>query len=170
MPKNSGTFGLMDRQVADYVKNLREKTLFLPALRCWPGFRTKYVHYDRDERRVGETKQTLRSLFRYAWDGISSFSDVPLQWIAGLGFLISGAAFLWACILAAVRVLQFFGYFETLRVLGFTTNVLAILFMGGVQLLAIGVVGVYISRIFVEVKDRPVYVVRGVSSSDAKDM
>ncbi|MCF7849383.1 MAG: glycosyltransferase family 2 protein [Kiritimatiellales bacterium] len=166
MPRNSGTFGLMDRHVADHVRDLRERSLFFPALRCWPGFETEYVYYDRDLRFAGETKQSFRRLLSYAWDGITSFSDVPLQWITGMGFLISGAAFLYSCVLLIQRVLQFFGFLQGLEVLGFTTIVLAVLFMGGVQLIAVGVVGTYISRIFVEVKDRPLYITKNVSSSE----
>jgi polyisoprenyl-phosphate glycosyltransferase len=165
MPMNSGTFGLMDRKVADHVRKLRERTLFFPALRCWPGFKIEYVYYDRQERFDGKTKQSVRRLINYAWDGITSFSDAPLQWITAVGFIISGLAFLYACLLFVQRILQFFGFFQDLQVLGFTTIVLSILFVGGVQLMAIGVVGTYISRIFVEIKDRPPYIAESVACS-----
>lgn len=165
MPKDSGTFGLMDRRVADQVKSLREKNPFFPALRCWPGYSTGYVEYDRELRFSGETKQSYRRLINYAWDGVTSFSDAPLRCITSVGFLISSLAFLYACVLLVQRIFQFFGFFADLRVLGFTTIVLAILFMGGVQLMAIGIIGTYLSRIFVEVKDRPMYVVDEVLTS-----
>lgn len=169
IPPNSGTFGLMDRVVADHIRNLRERSLFYPALRCWAGYEKSEIFYDRDERLAGETKQSFRRLLNYAWDGVTNFSDVPLQMITTIGFFISGAAFLYGLFLVFQRIMQFFGCFQGLEVLGFTTIVVAVLFMGGIQMIAIGIIGTYLSRIFREVKDRPLYLVGGLSGSDCGD-
>lgn len=159
MPRNSGTFGLMDRRVCDHVRALNEVSLFLPALRCWPGFRREIVWYDRQARAAGKPKQSLSRLLVYAWDGIVSFSERPLRWITRLGLVVSLCGFAYAGILIVQRILQLFGYLKDLEVLGFTTIVVAILCIGGLQLMAIGVVGEYIARIFREIKHRPVFIV-----------
>jgi dolichol-phosphate mannosyltransferase len=162
MPRNSGTFGLMDRRVADHVRSLPESSLFLPALRCWPGFKRALVWYDRRQRAAGKPKQSLSRLFGYAWDGIISFSERPLRWITRLGLVVSLAGFAYAALLVVQRILQLFGYFKDLEVLGFTTIVVAVLCMGGLQLIAIGVVGEYIARIYREVKHRPIFIVESI--------
>ncbi len=159
MPRDSGTFGLMDRRVCDHVLALHEVSLFLPALRCWPGFRREIVWYDRQARAAGKPKQSLSRLLVYAWDGIVSFSERPLRWITRLGLIVSLGGFAYAGMLIVQRILQLFGYFKGLEVRGFTTIVVAILCVGGLQLVAIGVVGEYIARIFREIKHRPVFIV-----------
>lgn len=164
MPQGSGTFGLFDRKIAEHIKTLNEVTLFLPALRHWPGYRREVVYYDRQERAAGETKQSLSRLFRYAWDGIVSFSELPLRWITVVGVLVSLCGFAYAALLIVQRVLQAFGYFTDFEVLGFTTIVVAVLTMGGLQLIALGVVGEYVARIYREAKHRPVFLVDEVFS------
>ncbi|HYO23806.1 MAG TPA: glycosyltransferase family 2 protein [Lacipirellulaceae bacterium] len=162
MPRDSGTFGLMDRRVTEHLRQLHEVSLFLPALRCWPGYRRELVWYDRQERAAGKPKQSLSRLFAYAWDGIVSFSERPLRWITRMGLAVSLAGFAYAAVLVVQRILQLFGYLKELEVLGFTTIVVAVLCVGGLQLIAIGVVGEYIARIFREVKHRPVFIVASV--------
>jgi glycosyltransferase involved in cell wall biosynthesis len=168
MPRDSGTFGLMDRRVCDHVRALHEVSLFLPALRCWPGFRREIVWYDRQARAAGKPKQSLSRLLVYAWDGIVSFSERPLRWITRLGLIVSMCGFAYAGILIVQRILQFFGYFRGLEVMGFTTIVVAILCIGGLQLMAIGVVGEYIARIFREIKHRPIFIVNRVMDATAE--
>jgi glycosyltransferase involved in cell wall biosynthesis len=162
MPRNSGTFGLMDRVVADHVRAMPEQNLFLPALRCWVGYQHATVWYDRSGRAVGEPKQSLRKLFAYAWDGITSFSEIPLKAITLLGVLFSSCGFLYACTLVAVKLLQAFGLLAQLQVLGFTTLAVAIIAFGGIQLICIGVIGEYVARIYREVKRRPHFIVETV--------
>lgn len=162
MPPNSGTFGLMDRKVADHVKELSEVSLFLPALRHWPGYNQQIVWYARQERVAGETKQSLTRLFAYAWDGIISFSELPLQWITIVGMLVSLAGFAYAAVLIGQRILQLMGYLKGLEVLGFTTIIVAILCIGGLQLIALGILGQYIARIYREAKKRPLYLVKEI--------
>lgn len=166
MPANSGMFSLVDRVVVDRLVAARETNLFLPALKCWYGFPQTTIEYARSERAVGEPKQSFPKLFRYALDGLFSFSDLPLQWIAGIGALICLASFFYAGVLVIEKFLQIFGYFQELRVLGFTTVAVAIFGLSGVQLLSLGIIGQYLARVYRESKGRPVYVVEAMASSD----
>jgi len=167
MPKNSGTFGLMDRTVADHLRQMPELNLFLPAQRSWVGFQKDIVWYDREPRTIGAPKQSLRRLFSYAWDGIANFSELPLKLISILGLLFSLVGFAYAGILFAIKVAQFAGYFPTLIVQGFTTIAVAMLCLGGIQLVCLGIIGEYLARIYREVKRRPLYLVDRVHSSSA---
>jgi dolichol-phosphate mannosyltransferase len=166
MPANSGMFSLVDRVVVDRLTAARETNLFLPALKCWYGFPQTTIEYARKDRAVGEPKQSFHKLFRYAMDGLFSFSDLPLQWIAGLGAIICLASFIYAGFLVMEKFLQFFGYFPELRVLGFTTLAVAIFGLSGVQLLSLGIIGQYLARVYRESKGRPVYVVETIYTSD----
>jgi polyisoprenyl-phosphate glycosyltransferase len=166
MPMNSGMFSLVDRVVVAHLVAARETNLFLPALKCWYGFPQATIEYARKERAVGDPKQSLRKLFRYALDGLFSFSDLPLQWIAALGGMICLASFAYAGLLVIEKILQMFGYFPELRVLGFTTLAVAVFGLSGVQLLSLGIIGQYLARVYRESKGRPIYVVENVLSSD----
>lgn len=154
IPSDTGIFGLLDRRAADELRRLSERNRFLPGLRSWIGFQTETVYYDRAGRAAGEPKQTLRRLVRYAMDGVLSFSYKPLRLMTYAGALISLAGFSLAVYFVAKRLLGV----ETAET-GFTTLVTLILGMGGVQLLALGLVGEYIARIYDEVKNRPLYIV-----------
>ena len=168
MPKGSGTFGLMDKKVANAVRAMPELNIFLPALRSWVGYPHGYVWYDRAARE-GKPKQTLSKLFNYAWDGILSFSELPLRTISWVGVLISLIGFGYASVLIAIKISQLFGYFEDLIVPGFTTIAVAVLCVGGVQLVSLGVIGQYIARIYREVKQRPLYLTEEIVTSEATD-
>ena len=157
MPKDSGTFALMDRRLADELKAMPERGMFLPAQRGWLGFKIASVSYDRSAR-VGEPKQSYRKLFAYAWEGITSFSVFPLQLISIAGFCISLFGFGYAAVLLAIKLLQLLGCFQKLEILGFTTISVSILCLGGIQLLSLGIIGSYLSKVFYEVKRRPLYV------------
>jgi dolichol-phosphate mannosyltransferase len=167
MPRNSGMFSLVDRVVADHLTAARETNLFLPALKCWYGYPQTTVSYARQNRAAGAPKQSFRRLFRYAMDGLLSFSDLPLQWIAAIGAVLCLASFVYAGFLLTEKLLQTFGFFPSLRVLGFTTLAVAIFFFGGLNLFALGVVGQYLARIYREIKGRPLYVVESILSSEA---
>jgi len=158
MPKNSGTFALMDRVVADQLRRMSELSVFLPALRCWVGFRQEVIWYDRVARE-GEPKQSMVKLFGYAWNGITSFSTAPLKLISLLGLLISMIGFSYAALLILVRFLQLFGLFPSLVVQGFTTLAVAVLCLGGIQLICLGILGEYLDKVYTEVKRRPPYIV-----------
>lgn len=165
MPKNSGTFGLMDRAIAEQLRRMPELNLFLPALRCWVGFRQEIVWYDRAVR-SGAPKQSFARLCSYAWNGITSFSTVPLKMISLLGILISAIGFSYAAVLLFVRFLQWWGWFPSLIVQGFTTLAVAVLCLGGIQLLCLGIIGEYLGKIYTEVKGRPAYVVAETLQSE----
>jgi dolichol-phosphate mannosyltransferase len=161
MPRDSGTFGLMDRVIVNQLLTMPELNVFLPALRCWAGFRQEIVWYDR-QARAGEPRQSLHKLISYAWNGITSFSTIPLRMISFLGLAISVVGFGYGLFLVGVRLLQAVGYFQNLAVPGFTTVAVAILCLGGIQLLCLGIIGEYINKVYVEVKRRPPFIVEEV--------
>jgi dolichol-phosphate mannosyltransferase len=161
IPSQAGIFGLLDKQAVEELKGFTEKNRFFPGLRSWVGFTQGIVHYDRQDRAAGEPKQSLNRLIRYALDGVFSFSYKPLRIMTGMGILISSAGFILACIfiikrLAGLEIAQ----------TGFTTLVTLLLFLGGVQLIAIGLLGEYLARIYDEVKQRPLYIVKSLYGFD----
>ncbi|MFH1350399.1 MAG: glycosyltransferase family 2 protein [Pseudomonadota bacterium] len=152
---HSGIFGLIDRQAIEEMNRFTEKNRFFPGLRSWVGFRQGVVYYDRDARSAGRPKQSIRRLIHYALDAVFSFSYKPLRIMTGVGICISAAGFSLACVfvvkrLAGIEIAQ----------TGFTTLVTLVLFLGGVQLVAIGLLGEYLARIYDEVKQRPLYIVK----------
>jgi dolichol-phosphate mannosyltransferase len=151
---DAGIFGLMDRSVVNEFNRLSERNRFIPGLRSWLGFRQASVSYDRADRAAGKPKQTLGRLIRYAADGMVSFSYKPLRAATWLGFSASAAAFA----LAIFYVVTFFTWHKEIS--GFTTEIVCILFFGGVQLISVGILGEYVGRIYEEVKQRPLYIVR----------
>lgn len=153
--KNTGTFGLLDRVAVEAVKQLPERNRFFPGLRTWVGFKTGEVLYDRKERAAGEAQQTFGKLIRYALDGVFSFSYLPLRVLTYTGICIALLGFAAAAFYASRRI---FGI-ETAPT-GYTTLVTIVLFLGGVQLIGIGVLGEYLARVYDEVKQRPPYIVR----------
>lgn len=165
MPMNSGMFCLIDRVIIDRLVAARETNLYLPALKSWYGYPQTTVEYARKGREVGTPKQSMRKLFGQALDALFSFSDLPLQWIAAAGAFICLPSFLYAGVLIVEKILQMFGYFPELRVLGFTTLAVAVFGLSGAQLLSLGIIGQYLARIYRESKGRPVYIVESVLSS-----
>jgi glycosyltransferase involved in cell wall biosynthesis len=151
---DAGIFGLMDRAVVNEFNRLPERNRFIPGLRSWLGFRQASVLYNRADRAAGKPKQTLGRLIRYAADGMVSFSYKPLRAATWLGFCASVVAFA----LAIFYIVTFFTWHKTIS--GFTTEIVCILFFGGVQLISVGILGEYIGRIYEEVKQRPLYIVR----------
>jgi len=154
---DAGIFGLMDRSVVQEFNRLPERNRFIPGLRNWLGFRRTSVSYARAERAAGKPKQSLTRLIRYAADGMVSFSYKPLRAATWLGFCASVFAF----ILAIFYVITFFAWRK--QISGFTTEIVCILFFGGVQLISVGILGEYVGRIYEEVKQRPLYIVRELS-------
>ncbi len=150
-----GVFSLLDRRAVDEVLRLPERNRFLPGLRAWIGFDQQTVFYDRQARAGGAPKQTLTRLVRYAADAIFSFSYKPLRIMVTLGMAISAVGFVLAVVYITKRLLGL----ETAQT-GFTTLVTLVLFLGGIQLAAVGLLGEYLGRIYDEVKRRPLYLVR----------
>ncbi len=152
VPVDVGDFRLMDRRVVERFKELRERDRFVRGLVSWIGLKQTGVHYSRDKRYAGETKYPYFKMIRFALDGITSFSDLPLKLATWFGYVTSAAAFLYAC---SVVVQKALGY----TVQGWATIMVATLFLGGVQLISLGIIGEYLGRVFNEVKARPLYVI-----------
>ncbi len=161
MTEKAGVFSLMDRTVVDHLNRLPEHNRFLPGLRNWVGFRKTSVMYDRSDRVAGKPKQTLKRLLRYGMNAVFSFSYKPLRLSFYLGLIVSFLFFMYALVLIINRI------FNIDFVKGFTTPTVTIMFLGGVQLIAIGILGEYLARIYDEVKRRPSFIISDVwSSSD----
>ncbi len=154
IPAQAGVFGLLDRRAVAEFNRLPERNRFIPGLRSWIGFDQRTVSYDRMDRQAGEPKQSLGRLFRYAMDGVFGFSYKPLRIMTYAGAGISGLGFATA-ITFIVRRLAGFEVAQT----GFTTLITVSLTLGGVQLIALGLLGEYLGRIYDEVKQRPLYIV-----------
>jgi glycosyltransferase involved in cell wall biosynthesis len=152
---NTGTFGLLGHHALQAFVQLPERHRFFPGLRSWIGFTTADVGYDRQERAAGAPKQTLRRLVRYAVDGFFSFSYLPLRFLTYTGILVSGLGFALGLFFIVKRLLGI----ETATT-GFTTLVALVTFLGGIQLIGIGVLGEYLGRVYDEVKQRPIYLVK----------
>ncbi|HWA09849.1 MAG TPA: glycosyltransferase family 2 protein [Opitutaceae bacterium] len=152
---NSGTFGLLGGAALEAFNRLPERHRFFPGLRAWVGFPRADVPYDRQERAAGQPQQTLRRLIRYAADGVFSFSYLPLRVLTGFGLFVAFMGFAAAVFYAARRILNI----ETAPT-GYTTLVTLLLFIGGVQLIGIGVLGEYLGRVYDEVKQRPNFIVK----------
>jgi polyisoprenyl-phosphate glycosyltransferase len=152
---NTGTFGLLGRPALEAFVQLPERHRFFPGLRTWIGFTTADVLYDRQERAAGAPKQTFRRLVRYAIDGFFSFSYLPLRVLTYSGIFVSGLGFALGLFFVVKRLLGI----ETATT-GFTTLVTLVTFLGGIQLIGIGVLGEYLGRVYDEVKQRPIYLVK----------
>ncbi len=154
IPTDTGDFRLMDRRVVEQLKRMRERSRFVRGMVSWVGFRQCKVEYVRESRLAGETKYPLKKMVRFAVDGILSFSQVPLRFSSALGFLCSVFSFAFMLYVLGVK------YFHPEMVIqGWTSLFVACLFLGGVQLIAIGILGEYIGRIYDEIKARPLYIV-----------
>jgi dolichol-phosphate mannosyltransferase len=153
IPLDTGDFSLMDRQVVDALRALPERTRFLRGLRSWVGLRQLGIPYRRHAREAGVSKYSLARLFKLAFDGIFSFSTVPLKLALVLGLLVSAGGFLGILTVIYLRLSHSFD------LPGWASLMVIVLFLGGIQLVTIGIVGEYIARIYEEVKSRPLYLV-----------
>ena len=162
IPQDTGDFRLMDRRVVDALKRLPERTRFMKGLFAWVGYKQTYITYDRDPRHSGDTKWNYWKLWNFAIDGIVSFSSTPLKVWSYLGLIISVVAFFYASFLV-IRTLLL-----GIDVPGYASLMVAILFLGGVQLVSLGIIGEYLGRVYEEVKQRPLYLVREVYGDSAK--
>jgi dolichol-phosphate mannosyltransferase len=153
IPVDTGDFRIMDRKIVEVLKRMPEQEKFLRGQIAWAGFRQTYIEYDRDSRNAGKTGYTFRKMFRLALDGITGFSNLPLKFATVTGFLVSGIAFLMAIYTLYSR------FIIKEYVPGWTSLMLTVLFIGGVQLISIGIIGEYISRLGTNLRRRPLYVV-----------
>ncbi len=158
IPTDTGDFCLMDRQVVDILNAMPERIRYVRGLRAWVGFRQTAVQFERDPRFAGVVKYTFPKTFRLAINGLIAFSRVPLQVATYLGLFAAGVA-----LLMVVLVLYWRLFEASSRLIGFAAIAVAVLFLGAVQLVCIGILGEYIGRIYEEVKGRPLYTVQEVA-------
>lgn len=154
IPNDAGDFCIMSRRVVDQLNKMPERNRFVRGLRSWVGFRQTGMEYDRAARNAGKPKYTFRGLLKLAFDGIFSFSYLPLRISTVLGLIISSLGLLYA---AYIFVKSLVGGFSDLQ--GWPTVVVSVLVLGGVQLVMLGIMGEYLGRIYEELKGRPQYVV-----------
>jgi len=158
IPRNTGDFRLIDRKVVNELKRFKEHNRFLRGMVSFVGFKQVAVQFDRDERNAGETGYPLKKMIKFAADGIFSFSTAPLKLISNVGYLIAGISFLGILYAIAIKV-------SGTVVPGWTFIVTSVLFIGGIQLIMLGVLGSYIGRIYTEAQDRPLYMVNTIYTS-----
>lgn len=152
-PRDAGDFRLLDRRAVTALRAMPERSRFLRGMTVWVGYTQGSIPYRRDPRYAGDTRYSWRTLIRMSLDALSSFSHVPLQVATLLGFVVSFLAFLGIPYTIINRLLGFY-------VEGLSTLLFAVLMLGGIQLITLGIIGEYISRIYDEVKRRPLYIVR----------
>ncbi|HSF81559.1 MAG TPA: glycosyltransferase family 2 protein [Anaerolineales bacterium] len=154
IPMDTGDFRLLDRKVVDVLSKMRERHRFLRGMSVWVGFNQTGVKYRRAARFAGATKYPFRKMFKFAWDAVTSFSYLPLQIAMYLGFISAGVSILAIPVVAIMRLAGSQAFF------GQATTLIAVLFLGGVQLISLGILGEYIGRLYDEAKGRPLYIVR----------
>jgi dolichol-phosphate mannosyltransferase len=154
IPLDAGDFCIMDRRAVETLNGMPERNRFVRGIRSWVGLDQVGLAYERQARHAGQEKYSYRRLVYLALDGLISFSFVPLRMITVIGFVISAISIVLAAIYFVQRLVV------GPNPLGLTTTIVAVLFLAGVQLITLGVIGEYVGRIFEEVKRRPLYVVR----------
>lgn len=163
IPLDTGDFRLMDRKIVDYLKKMPEQNKFLRGQIAWLGFNQTQVIFNRSKRKHGKTGYPLKKMFKFAIDGITSFSDKPLLLVSQLGFIISFITFI--VIIYAI----YSHYILNITITGWTSLIISSMFIGGVQLISIGIIGEYISRINKNIINRPMYIIKS-SNLEEKNM
>ena len=153
IPVDTGDFRVIDKKIVDILRDMPEQQKYLRGQISWIGFNQTYVEYDRDVRHAGQTGYTYKKMMRFALDGITSFSNFPLKFATAAGFIVSGISFLMMLYALYSRFIS--KDYEP----GWTSLMLAVLFIGGIQLIGIGIIGEYISRMGANVRKRPLYIV-----------
>lgn len=162
IPLDVGDFRLISRDVLDYLKKMKEYDKYIRGQIAWLGFKSTYVMFERDERKFGKTNYPFRKMLRLAFNGITAFSDSPLKLATQLGFIVCVISFL-------IVLFALYGYFFEREVVpGWASTIISITFLGGVQLLSLGIIGEYISRIINNVRDRPLYVIDEMTIESSK--
>jgi dolichol-phosphate mannosyltransferase len=160
IPLDTGDFRLMDRKVVDVMNGMRERHRFLRGMSVWVGFKQTGVSYKRSARFSGVTKYPFKKMIKFASDAITSFSYFPLQLAMYLGFFSAGISIIAIPIVIILRMAGLHAF------VGQTTTLIAVLFLGGVQLISLGILGEYIGRLYDEAKGRPLYIVREAPTKD----
>jgi polyisoprenyl-phosphate glycosyltransferase len=162
IPLDAGDFRLMSRRVVEALRRSPERHRFLRGMVSWVGFNQVSVEYDRDVRHAGTTKYPIAKMVRFAMDGITSFSDIPLRFASYFGFTVSAIAFIYALIVIAFKL---FSLNPPAYTPGWASTIVAVLFLGGVQLMSLGILGEYLGRVYDEVKGRPLYLISDIERS-----
>jgi glycosyltransferase involved in cell wall biosynthesis len=162
IPLDAGDFRLMSRRVVDALRRSPERNRFLRGMVSWVGFNQTAIEYDRDVRYAGSTKYPLAKMMRFAMDGITSFSDIPLRFASYFGFTVSAIAFIYALIVIGFKL---FSLNPPAYTPGWASTIVAVLFLGGVQLMSLGILGEYLGRVYDEVKGRPLYLISEIERS-----
>ncbi|HYD31242.1 MAG TPA: glycosyltransferase family 2 protein [Azospirillaceae bacterium] len=162
LPREVGDFRLMDRRVVDVINGMPERTRFMKGIFAWVGFRQTSITFVQGERTAGDTKWGFLKLLRLSLDGLTAFSTFPLRVWSLVGGVISGLAFLYI----VVRLMRTLVY--GIDVPGYESIIVTVLFLGGMQLLTLGIIGDYLGRVFNEVKGRPLFVVRSAHGFGGK--
>lgn len=159
IPVDTGDFRIIDRKIVEVLKQMPEQQKYLRGQISWIGFKQTYIEYERDERLGGVTGYTYKKMFRFALDGITSFSDFPLKFASMAGFVVSFFAFI-------VMLYTLYSKFILKDVVqGWTSIMLSVMFIGGIQLICVGIIGEYISRIGNNIKNRPLYIINKTNIS-----
>ncbi len=162
IPLDTGDFRLIDRRIVEELRKMGEYDKFLRGQIAWIGFDQTDVTYERHERHSGESGYSIGKMFRFALDGITAFSDVPLKIVTWVGFFVSALAFL----LILYTLFSFFILDSVVR--GWSSLMISILFIGGIQLIALGIIGEYLSRMNHNVRNRPLYIIRDTNLQDSE--
>ncbi len=162
IPVDTGDFRMMNRRIVEELGRMPERSKFLRGQIAWLGFRQTFIDFERDSRQAGKTNYSLGKMVKFSLDGITSFSDVPLKLVTFLGMFISFAAFL-------IILYALYSHFWIHRtVTGWTSLIISSAFLGGIQLLSIGILGEYISRISADVRHRPLYIVSSTNMDNSR--
>lgn len=164
IPVDTGDFRLIDRKALQHLLSMRERARFVRGMVSWVGFKQGSVTYHRDARFAGETKYPFRKMVRFAADGILAFSQVPLKLASAFGFMSAGISFLFMVYGLVIR-----NFYPEFAVPGWASTFSAVLFLGGVQLICLGILGEYVGRIYEEVKGRPLYIVEQEFNAPAQE-
>jgi dolichol-phosphate mannosyltransferase len=164
IPLDTGDFRIISRRVADSLNRMREKQRFVRGMISWVGFKQTGIAYNRDKRYAGKTKYPLNKMIKFALDGITSFSSFPLRLSSYLGFLAAFLGFMYSAIVIYTKI------FTDTAVPGWTSIICVVLFLGGAQLICLGMIGEYLSRIHDEAKGRPLYLIAGIYGKSRTDL
>jgi glycosyltransferase involved in cell wall biosynthesis len=156
IPLDTGDFRIMGRNVVEALRSMNEKHRFIRGMVTWVGFRQTGLYYERKERFAGESKYPLFKMIRFAWDAITSFSTTPLRMVSYLGFAVAFVGFLYSIFILYVKI------FTDQTISGWSSVMIVILFMSGINLVTLGVIGEYVGRISEQSKDRPLYIIENI--------
>ena len=160
IPRDAGDFRLLDRRVVDALLRLPERSRFMKGLFAWVGFKQTELSFERQGRSAGTSAWTYWRLWNFALDGVTSFSSLPLKVWSYVGVVISLLAFTYAIFLALLKLVR------GIDVPGYTSLMVVVLFLAGIQLITLGVIGEYLGRVYTEVKHRPLYLLRETHGFD----